>query len=145
MHIFYPEKKKLYPEIFRIRHTIGIYAKNIQNFAYFLYQPLYDQIIILTFVKTLKQNTMDLLIKEIKKGTHSSEYKVTAYNNKGRFVVDHFNPHDPFGSFSKPKIAILQKYQLVLMYRLIKLAGELNCWETPGFKYELVEEETEFR
>ena len=135
---------------------MGIDAKKHAVFSIILSRPLYNQIIILTFVydkrvrgttfdKILKQNSMDLLIKEIKKGTHSSEYKVTAYNNKGRFVVDHFNPHDPFGSFSKPKIAILQKYQLVLMYRLIKLAGELNCWETPGFKYELVEEETEFR
>jgi len=86
---------------------------------------------------------MDLIIKEVKEGPFHIEYKLIPLTDKARFVTDHFRDRDNWTSkerLNKLSYGILptvrvQKYDLDMVYKLIKLAGDIY----KGFNYELKE------
>jgi hypothetical protein len=91
---------------------------------------------------------MDLIInkRQIAVGMpyEYTEIKITSRTGKGRFVVDYFNGRDAKPIWSNIKTAEIGKEDMEVLFKLIKLAGELDCYGERGFQYE-VREESDFR
>ena len=95
---------------------------------------------------------MDLIInkRQIFVGTPNEHtvIKITSRTDKGRFVVDYFDASDTKPIWSKVKTIEFgywgQEENMKVLFKVIKLAGELDCYGERGFQYE-VREESDFR